>query len=430
MKKTVLCLLLVLSMLISMVPAFADANTDLQGKVRFVTAYKESQGMGDLIAEFNQIYPNIEVELIQIGNTDDGNIKIDTMLMADEIDVLASFTTARTLGRIDSLVDLRPYLEAEGIDMAKEWGSEVEIGGGLYGIPFDGLNYFIAVNMGKWNEAGLGELPTSWTWDEYLDACRAMTKDGVYGGSDYHNKDSFEYAVRQQLGADMYFGEDGMTNFTENDAWTTAINRKILAENEEKIWKSLVDYNGDGSKSQDLFMNGEVASFVTCNVWRFIVDLEQYPHDFKVGFVPYPTVNAGDTPYLAGPTLFAYACISKSCPNFDAAWAFVKFITEEGDKYLLKAGHLPTWTSTNTDDAVTLIFGDMDNAEKLIDVDSFKSVVLNLNGQSYLDSIVYSEFAGIEKEVIMYIMSGEMTVEEGLQEMKDRCDEAIEEHNN
>ena len=77
-----------------------------------------------------------------------------------------------------------------------------------------------------------------------------------------------------------------------------------------------------------------------------------------------------------------------------------------------------------------MIFGDMDNAEKLIDVDSFKSVVLNLNGQSYLDSIVYSEFAGIEKEVIMYIMSGEMTVEEGLQEMKDRCDEAIEEHNN
>ena len=59
MKKTVLCLLLVLSMLISMVPAFADANTDLQGKVRFVTAYKESQGMGDLIAEFNQIYPRM-----------------------------------------------------------------------------------------------------------------------------------------------------------------------------------------------------------------------------------------------------------------------------------------------------------------------------------------------------------------------------------
>lgn len=430
MKKTVICLLLVLSMLINVLPAIAETDTALSGKVRFVTAYKGSAGMDDLISAFNEIYPNIEVELITIGNTEDGNIKIDTMLMADEIDVLASFTTARTLSRVDSLVDLRPYLEADGLDMAKEWGSEVEISGGLYGIPFDGLNYFIAINMDIWNAAGLGELPTAWTWDEYLDACRAMTKDGVYGGSDYHDKASFEYAVRQQLGADMYFGEDGMTNFTTNEFWATAINRKIKAENEEKIWKSLVEYNGDGSKSQDLFFKGETASFITCNVWRFIVDPDNYPHDFKVGFAPYPTVNAGDTAYLAGPTLYAFACIAKSCPNFDAAWAFTKFITTEGDKYLLKAGHLPTWTSTDTDNAVTLVFGDEENANKLIDVESFKNVVLNMQGDSYLDSIVYSEFNGIEKEVIMYIMSGEETVEEGLEEMKTRCDEVIEEYQN
>lgn len=141
-------------------------------------------------------------------------------------------------------------------------------------------------------------------------------------------------------------------------------------------------------------------------------------------------MNEGDTAYLEGPTLYAFACIAKSCTNFDAAWAFTKFITMEGDKYLLKAGHLPTWTSTDTDNAVELIFGDAETAEKLIDVESFKNAVLNLDGDSYLDTVVYSEFSGIEKEVIMYIMSGEMSVEEGLEEMKTRCDEAIEENQN
>ncbi len=429
-SKKLLAWLLLTCLVLTALPAIAlaEGNTGISGKVRFCTAYKGSAGMDALIEEFNSVYPNIEVELIQIGNTDAGNAQIDTQLMAGEIDVLSSYTRPRTLGRINQFIDLRPYLERDGIDMATEWGAEIEFEGGLYGLPFDGLNYFIAINMDAWNEAGLGELPTSWTWDEYLEASRKMTKEGVYGGSDYHNADSFEYAARQHLGADMYFGDDGYTNFTTEPVWRTIIERKIKAENEERIWKSMVEYVGDSSKSQDLFFQGKIASFVTCNVWRFIVDQENYPHDFKVGFAPYPNEAEGDTPYLAGPVKFAFACISKQCQDVEAAWTFAKYISMEGDKYLLKAGHLPTWTKTDINGTIDLVFGSEAEAEKLIDVPTFKSVVLNLDGPSYMDTIVYSEFAAIEKEVVMYILNGEESVEEGLQEMKQRCDEVIDDH--
>ena len=429
-SKKLLAWLLLTCMVLTALPAItlAEGNTGISGKVRFCTAYKGSAGMDALIEEFNSVYPNIEVELIQIGNTDAGNAQIDTQLMAGEIDVLSSYTRPRTLGRINQFIDLRPYLERDGIDMATEWGAEIEFEGGLYGLPFDGLNYFIAINMDAWNEAGLGELPTSWTWDEYLEASRKMTKEGVYGGSDYHNADSFEYAARQHLGADMYFGEDGYTNFTTEPVWRTIIERKIKAENEERIWKSMVEYVGDSSKSQDLFFQGKIASFVTCNVWRFIVDQENYPHDFKVGFAPYPNEAEGDTPYLAGPVKFAFACISKQCQDVEAAWTFAKYISMEGDKYLLRAGHLPTWTKTDINSTIDLVFGSEAEAEKLIDVPTFKSVVLNLDGPSYMDTIVYSEFAAIEKEVVMYILNGEESVEDGLQEMKQRCDEVIDDH--
>ena len=429
-SKKLLAWLLLTCLVLTALPAIAlaEGNTGISGKVRFCTAYKGSAGMDALIEEFNSVYPNIEVELIQIGNTDAGNAQIDTQLMAGEIDVLSSYTRPRTLGRINQFIDLRPYLERDGIDMATEWGAEIEFEGGLYGLPFDGLNYFIAINMDAWNEAGLGELPTSWTWDEYLEASRKMTKEGVYGGSDYHNADSFEYAARQHLGADMYFGDDGYTIFTTEPVWRTIIERKIKAENEERIWKSMVEYVGDSSKSQDLFFQGKIASFVTCNVWRFIVDQENYPHDFKVGFAPYPNEAEGDTPYLAGPVKYAFACISKQCQDVEAAWTFAKFISMEGDKYLLKAGHLPTWTKTDINGAIDLVFGSEAEAEKLIDVPTFKSVVLNLNGPSYMDTIVYSEFAAIEKEVVMYILNGEESVDDGLAEMKQRCDEVIDDH--
>ena len=429
-SKKLLVWLLLICMVLTVLPVatMADGNEAISGKVRFCTAYKGSAGMDALVKEFNSVYPNIEVEMIQIANTDSGNAQIDTQLMAGEIDVLSSYSRPRTLGRINQFIDLRPYLERDGIDMATEWGDEVDFEGGLYGLPFDGLNYFIAINMDAWNEAGLGELPSSWTWDEYLEASQKMTKEGVYGGSDYHNADSFEYAARQHLGADMYFGEDGYTNFTTEPVWRTIIERKIKAENEEHIWKSMVEYVGDSSKSQDLFFQGKIASFVTCNVWRFIVDQENYPHDFKVGFAPYPNEAEGDTPYLAGPVKYAFACISKQCQDFEAAWTFAKFISMEGDKYLLKAGHLPTWTKTDINGAIDLVFGSEAEAEKLIDVPTFKSVVLNLNGPSYMDSIVYSEFNAIEKEVVMYILNGEESVDDGLAEMKQRCDEVIDDH--
>ena len=423
--KRILCTTLMLCLLLSTAPGLAQNASSLRGTIRFSTAYKDSAGMDAMIAAFNEIYPNIKVELKTVGNTEAGNIQVDTMLMADEIDVLSSFTTARTLDRVNSFIDLRELLAKDGLDMEKEWGAEIEFDGGLYGIPFDGLNYFIAINMDAWSEAGLGELPTSWTWDEYLEACRKMTKEGVYGGSDYHLVDAFEFAVRQQLGTDMYFGEDGLTNFLSDPTWKTVIERKIIAENEEKVWKSLVEYNGDGSKSQNLFFQGEIASFVTCNIWRFAVDYENYPHDFQIGFAPYPTQNAGDTAYLAGPSYYAFACITKSCKNVDAAWAFVNFMTMEGNKYLLPAGHLPTWRGTDLGSAIDLIFNSNEEAAKVVDVESFKRVVLNINGASYLDTVTYPEFNSIEKEVIMYIMSGEMSVDEGLQEMKERCDEVI-----
>lgn len=426
--KKLVSVILLLCLVTGAVQALAEGDTQISGKVRFCTAYKGSAGMDALVEEFNSIYPNIEVEMIQIGNTENGNAQIDTQLMAGEIDVLSSYTRPRTLGRINQFIDLRPYLERDGLDMASEWGAEIEFEGGLYGIPFDGLNYFIAINLDAWEEAGLGELPTNWTWDEYLESSRAMTKEGVYGGSDYHNAESFEYAARQHLGADMYFGEDGYTNFLSEPVWRTIIERKIKAENEDRIWKSMVEYVGDGSKSQDLFFQGKIASYVTCNVWRFIVDQENYPHTFRVGFAPYPTEAEGEIGYLAGPTKYAFACISNQCKDVEAAWTFVKFISMQGDKYLLKAGHLPTWTGTDLDGAIDLVFGSEEEARTLVDVDSFKRVVLNIDGASYLDTIVYSEFLGIEKEIVMYILNGEESVDEGLAELKERCDEVIDEY--
>lgn len=53
--------------------------------------------MDDMIAEFNQTYPNVKVELTSYNNNSDGNLAVDAALIAGEIDVLASFGLGQRL---------------------------------------------------------------------------------------------------------------------------------------------------------------------------------------------------------------------------------------------------------------------------------------------------------------------------------------------
>ena len=51
----------------------ADDPASISGTVRFWIPFKGSQGMDDMIAAFNAIYPNITVELNTYNNNTDGN---------------------------------------------------------------------------------------------------------------------------------------------------------------------------------------------------------------------------------------------------------------------------------------------------------------------------------------------------------------------
>ncbi len=53
------------------------------------------------------------------------------------------------------------------------------VDGNLFGIPISVMPAMFIVNQDMWDEAGLGELPT--TWDEVREAARALTKDDTKG---------------------------------------------------------------------------------------------------------------------------------------------------------------------------------------------------------------------------------------------------------
>lgn len=214
-----------------------DAES-LSGEVRFYTAFDGAAGTDALIAEFNEYYPNITVTPTTYKNSPDGNVGLDTAMMAGEVDVLLSFGVANTAQRWTNnlLMDLTDRLAADNLDLKTEWGTDVyKYNDKVYVFPSGGLSVYVAINMEKWEAAGLGELPTEWTYDEYLEACRAMTEkaaDGsvaVYGGSDFNQTDYWTYSIRQSKGTNAFYNEDGTSDF-DNPLWKTVLQREVDAE--------------------------------------------------------------------------------------------------------------------------------------------------------------------------------------------------------
>ena len=413
--------------------------TAVTGTVNFYIPFKGSQGMDAMIAAFNEIYPNVEIVLNTYSNNSDGNASVTTAILAGEVDVLASFGLANTNKRWEAglFYDLTDLVEENGIDLVEHWGTDAfQKDGTIYTFPSGGLCYYITVNLDAWEAAGLGELPLDgWTWDEYLAASKAMTEyneDGsvaVYGGSDYHSVNYFTYAVAQVVGKDHYYNEEGMANF-DSDAFLKALQREYDAELVDKIWYPKSIYRGDNIQAQQSFLQDQMCnSEITCNQIRFMADRENYGTDWKVGFLPYPVEEEGQTNYMSGITPFSHSglCIDESDEDFDAAWAFLRWYSTYGVAYLVAAGHQPNWKGTSDLDPLELLFGSEEEAAKYMDVESFRAVVGRVDLPAYveLNLTAYSKISSILNEYVMYALNDQMSPEEALKEAAKLANEEI-----
>ncbi|MBQ4563608.1 MAG: extracellular solute-binding protein [Lachnospiraceae bacterium] len=414
-----------------------EEDTSISGKVRWGMPFKGNQGMDDLIAEFNQTYPNIEVELITFDNSANGNIALNTAITSGEYDVVVSFGLANMMTRAETGLykDLTDKIKEEQIDLVANWGTDsYTVDGKYYTLPCGGLTHYVAINMDAWKAAGYNELPTEWTWDEYIEASRKMTvknDDGTtktYGGSNYQNIADMLNIVYQMNGQNRYYNTDGTSVF-DSKVVKDQMQKYINAEN-EGIWFKLSTYRADNDKAWFTITDGRVNSTIICNLARYLRNTEEYGMDSLVGFAPYPIVAEGQENLGAGVNYFSYAGMTMNCQDEKAAWAFLKWYSSYGCKYLPLAGHQPTWKGTDANEMMNLIFGSEEEAAKIIDVESFKRVVGNTELHAAGDYITkgYAELESIWSEWVMKAFNGEMGVEEALTEAGKLANQVINEN--
>ena len=413
----------------------ADNAAEMTGSVRFLTAFAGGQGTDALIAEFNKYYPNIEVTYETFVNDAGGNMSANTAIQSGNYDVMMSYGVQNTAFRWTNgmLMDITDRLAADNLDLVKEWGTDAyTYNDRVYYFPCGALSVFVAINMTAWEEAGLGDIPTSWTWDEYIEACRAMTKRDasgnavVYGGTDFNQRNYWTYWMRQTKGSDAFYNAEGMADFDSGLA-ATILQRELDAE-AEGVWYPKINLITNSTKARDLLWTGDVATCVESILTRFVMDKESYPHDFILGYAPIPVNKEGEVNHVLAPMPEEGYCVTANAQDPDAAYEFAKFASTYGSKYLYKAGHASTWTGVDPDEIVDIVFGDAETAAQYVDVDSYVANVIAVGAPSYHETNItaYTEIAALVDEYTDYILSRQMTVEDGLAELNEAANTAIE----
>jgi multiple sugar transport system substrate-binding protein len=157
---------------------------------------------------------------------------------------------------------------------------------------------------------------------------------------------------------------------------------------------------------------------------RYIKDLKEFPHDFKVRALPNPVPVKGKEFWNDG-AIGDHISISAKSKQQDAAWTFLRFWMLNSE-LLIKGGRLPSILDpAKQSAAVADLLGP--DRDKLYDVASFEKAFFGTPYKFPIDTITTAsaEVDTIYKKLHEQVMLGHLTIDEFLAQSTRQADDAI-----
>lgn len=384
--KKFLAMILALTMVFSMM-VFASANAEEVVEISVMAwgypaekVAREAQA-----ARFNELYPNIHVTM---EVTADYDRKLDTMIAANNApDIMETSDDWYNIrGNKGQLVDLRPFIERDGVDMSKFVQRSIESytldNGMIEALPFCLDPFVMAYNKDLFDAAGVAYPEKGWTWNDALEMAKKLTNDGEGADKVYGIGDLW---VFQQISA-RFFGGTYM-----NDEYTECTCDEEIALKGMQFYADLSQVHGvmpSALESQtlpgfDRFYAGK-AAMMPMNAWDMPTFEESIGNNFKWDIVTMPaTEEAGIVSWYISPGWGIWSGSTKQ----DAAWEFIKWCTTDPEALTIAA--LAGVPAYRTDEAIAAFLNQPTDPQPL-------------NLQSFIDSMdcaFIGPFGGIYTEI-------------------------------
>lgn len=398
-------------------------------------ARNKSYRYPEVVKEFEKRNPDIKVDLkplISSNNNDDYYKKVDIMLSSGEpIDFIEFANMSLVAQKVKSgvLEPLDEYSKKEGVNLNDEYIGVIPIENKIYTIPNAFTMFLVFLNKDMLDEAKLPVPPADWTWDDYREYAKKLTKgdgkDKIYG-SYFHTWEWFNaIGYMNKIDNTPWYKADGSANF-DNPVFKQFMQYRYDIENVDKTQIPLLDVKTQKMAFRNIFFGGKSA-MMPQGSWMLgdIKNNEQYPHNFKVTFATFPRADKDSkVNYTANGSAGAGFAINKNSKHKEETYRFLRFLTTEAI-YITK-DHLSQWKKADQTSLIKEILGD----EKNYDIEQFKKVVLDPKASFN----VYSNKPPYDTQIInafneesenFFLGNGKVTVDQAIQNLQKRANEII-----
>jgi len=372
---------------------------DKEVTIKFHThGNEENYNWLDTLAAFEAEYPNIKVDLIILsekGDSQEATQKLDLAAASGEqMDILmfsdpASYAERVGLGMVAPIDE---FIEEEGYVVTEEYKVDTILDGQYYALPGKFNPWYVLLNKDHLDEAGL-EVPTDWTWNEFMEYAKELTTDDHYG-TFFHGPQGggwMEYmklALASEQDETEFVKKDGSSNL-DHPLFRKTLEMRVQMEKVDQSATPYTDILSQQLHYRNQFFNQD-ASTILIGSWMNteLGGTDQFPLDFDVAVAPYPKNNENDEGGYT-PVTTDFMSVAASSEQKEAAYTFIRWYTTEGQ--LVQGKNIPSWNNVTNDDLagiVDVILDDTVTPEK-VDKDSLVRVLTNAKSSKIIPPVSY-----------------------------------------
>lgn len=377
-----------------------------------------TQYWGDIKKEYEATHPGVTIEMVDLGSTDYMTV-LATELSGTGTDfdvvTIKDVPGYATLVQKNAIIALDDYIAKDGVDLAKFAGAtdQVTVDGKLYELPFRNDFWVIFYNKDIFDRAGVDYPTNDMTWDEY-DALARKVTDTTFGaqvyGTHYHT-----WRSTVQLCAML----DGKHSILDgNYDFVKPFYEMVLNQEADGVCRKYTDLKTEGLHYSAAFSGGDVA-MMNQGSWfiaTLITNIKSGDYDANLcgnwGLVKYPHAEGVEPGSTLG-TITGLA-VTSATDTPDAAWDFVKWVSgEDGAAVMASSGNFPAIMTADVKDMIASMEG--------FPTDEQSKEALNVSNL-YLEVPYGDKVSDINSILDSYhgsIMTGEMTIDEGIAAMND-----------
>jgi multiple sugar transport system substrate-binding protein len=315
----------------------------------------------------------------------------------------------------------------------EDYKVDTHLNGKVYALPGKFNPWYVLLNKDNLDEAGLA-VPTDWTWDEYADYAKKLTKgEGATKryGTYFHGPQNggwMEYLklmMENQPTGSEFLKADGTSNLDDPNFKKT-LELRVKMEKEDKSSVPYSDMISQKLAYRNQFFN-QSASMLTIGSWMNteIGGTDTLPLTFHVAVAPFPKNAAGDQSGIT-PVTTDYVAVSESSKNKDEAYKFVRWYTTEGQ--VVQGKNIPAWNGVSNDQVAGIIDTILSGTKnpELVDKQSLVNTLVNSKATEIIAPASYQAevYKAINEEYEKLIL-GNQDIDTTVANSKKRVDEII-----